>query len=137
MTLAVVTTLALLTASLLAGTRTFLRREQTAWSAAVAFADAHSAEVWWLGSVRRNTSITCLELAAAPAPPLDNGSSIELDCHQVAPGSWTITVSAIHGPRRATLTTTVASNSSQAWATVEVQARSVVTEPNPARTSAA
>lgn len=134
MTLAVVTTLGLTTATLLEGTMAFLRREQVAWSATIALADAVSAETWWLGELRTQPTITCTELLARSPPPLLNGSITVVECQGGPPEAWSVTVSATHGRRRGVIALVV---SAAGNGSLTLHARSVTTEPNPAFTNAA
>lgn len=134
LTLAVVTALGLTTATLLEATSTYLRREQTAWSATVALADALSAETWWVGELRAHPTITCTDLQTRPAPSLANGSTLTVECQGGPPVAWSVTVSATNGRRRSTVAFTV---SAVEEGSLSVHARSVTTEPSPAFTNAA
>jgi hypothetical protein len=134
LTLAVVTAMGLTVAALLEGTMAVLRREQAAWSSAVALADTISAETWWLGELRAQPTMTCDELLARSPPPLSNGSVIAVECHGGPPLAWSVTVSAIHGPRRAIIALAA---SPAGDGSLTLHRRSLVTEPSPAFTNEA
>lgn len=132
--LGVVTALAITTAALLQATHVVARRERSAWSTVVALSDVQSTELVVLDTLRRQPTLTCGVLTAQPPPALGNGSQITVTCSGGAPPPWTVTVSAVHGPRSITQVLVVALDADGRPA---VQARSIDTAPKPALTSAA
>ena len=132
--LGVVTALSLTTAVLLQAAQTVLRRERSAWSTVVALSDVQSLERVVLDTLRRQPSVTCADLAAQPLPDVGNGSDVTLSCSGGTAQPWTVTLSAVHGPRSVSHRFVVVMDPD---GRPVVQARSFDTAPNPALTNAA
>lgn len=134
LTLAVVTSLGLVTASLLDASRAVLRRGDVAWSSVVASSDAESQAIWVVGVLRAQPSLTCAGLTGLTPPELGNASTITVQCQGGPPTAWKVTTSATRGARtvRYGFSASVGANGR-----VVVQDRLIVTEPSPALTNAA
>jgi hypothetical protein len=134
LTLAVVTSLGLVAAALLDASRAVLRRGDVAWSSVVAASDAESLAVWVVGVLRAQPSLTCGGLVGLTTPELGNASTVTIQCHGGPPAAWKVTTSATRGARTVRFGFSVSVGSG---GQPVVQDRSIVTEPSPARTSAA
>lgn len=134
LTLAVVTSLGLITASLLDASRAVLRRSDVAWSSVVAASDAESLAVWVVGVLRAQPSLTCAGLVGLTPPELGNASTVTVQCQGGPPTAWRVTTSATRGARTVRFGFSASVN---AGGRAVVQNRLIVAEPSPARTSAA
>ena len=134
LSLAVVAALGVTTSALLQASGVALRRERSAWSSLVSLSDAQSVALVLVHGLTLQPTATCAVLTARPRPALDNGSAVTVSCSGGPPQSWSVTVSAAHGPRRSIVALVVRTGTD---GVPTVHSRSVVTGPSPALTSAA
>lgn len=132
--LGVITALGVTTSALLQASSAVLRRERSVWSAVVTQSDVASVALLVVDGLRRQPTATCLTVTSWPVPSLNEGSAVNVACRGGPPQPWAITVSATHGRRSSTLAWVVHLDAQNRPV---VQARSLLTGPNPALTNAA